>query len=606
MRGLKKKNKKAVSEIIAYVILISIGLSLSILVFVWLKSYVSEDTRKTCPDEATLIIRNYSCSKTLGKVINLDITIKNRGLFIVDGFMVKVNDRQDSSIGVYNLYNLLAPKEGEKLLPGEEVIYHYSIKEDTYQGNELVEIDDVKLIEVQPFIDKKNKILCESVSSQVVSCGASAGTCVSNCANGQICAANINCFSGNCSDNICAPYSGCKFNCPAESLCILNSQCMSGSCLSSGVCACTADVGCDDGNSCTITDQRICSGGILGACSGNVVLPVCDLVPENVECGEAIPSSNGCGTCAGTGTMCDAGEVCSSGVCVSSCTPDCAGKNCGDDGCGGSCGTCFGDTPICSAGMCIAPLPTAVECGDNLNQANTIYELTHDLTAAPGQDCLKISADNVTLDLKGFSIYGNFSYSGQCFNATTSTWQEPDSFCGDFGQRDLCIANGCSFEIMSSGQGMGIYTTPHTHSDFPYLYLKNTIVKNGNIIGFGEGLYINSSVNATISNLNIVAPGDFADWYSYKWGSMDGTYGLIFDAYNSRIDHMIISNPYEFKPFFPITIEGGSNTNNYIDDINVQTIIYDGSPPIVEFLGGCPSGTIFSNVAGFDIPVEVC
>jgi len=38
--------------------------------------------------------------------------------------------------------------------------------------------------------------------------------------------------------------------------------------------------------------------------------------------------------------------------CNGVCTPNCAGKSCGDDGCGGSCGTCpTGET--CSSGICV-------------------------------------------------------------------------------------------------------------------------------------------------------------------------------------------------------------------------------------------------------------
>jgi hypothetical protein len=36
------------------------------------------------------------------------------------------------------------------------------------------------------------------------------------------------------------------------------------------------------------------------------------------------------------------------------CTPDCTGKNCGDDGCGGSCGTCSGGQ-VCNSGVCEDP-----------------------------------------------------------------------------------------------------------------------------------------------------------------------------------------------------------------------------------------------------------
>jgi len=52
-----------------------------------------------------------------------------------------------------------------------------------------------------------------------------------------------------------------------------------------------------------------------------------------------------CGTCA-PGTTCNA-----EGACVT-CTPSCAGKSCGDDGCGGSCGTCPAtpDDPAGSSG----------------------------------------------------------------------------------------------------------------------------------------------------------------------------------------------------------------------------------------------------------------
>ena len=41
------------------------------------------------------------------------------------------------------------------------------------------------------------------------------------------------------------------------------------------------------------------------------------------------------------------------GQCESTCTPDCTGRECGDDGCGGSCGTCSG-AEICNVtGQCV-------------------------------------------------------------------------------------------------------------------------------------------------------------------------------------------------------------------------------------------------------------
>jgi len=52
------------------------------------------------------------------------------------------------------------------------------------------------------------------------------------------------------------------------------------------------------------------------------------------ECGP-----DGCGGSCGS---CQSPEVCNTSIneCVSSCTASCSGKQCGDDGCGGSCGSC--------------------------------------------------------------------------------------------------------------------------------------------------------------------------------------------------------------------------------------------------------------------------
>jgi hypothetical protein len=66
-----------------------------------------------------------------------------------------------------------------------------------------------------------------------------------------------------------------------------------------------------------------------------------------------------CGTCPGSG-------VCTNGTCV--CTPQCQGKNCGSDGCGSSCGSCAPQTCVdttlttysCDNGVCA---PHLTDCG---------------------------------------------------------------------------------------------------------------------------------------------------------------------------------------------------------------------------------------------------
>ena len=60
-------------------------------------------------------------------------------------------------------------------------------------------------------------------------------------------------------------------------------------------------------------------------------------------------SGNGDDGYGGSCGTCGSGESCSNGKCVPNCTPNCTGKECGDDGCGGSCGEC-GSGKTCESG----------------------------------------------------------------------------------------------------------------------------------------------------------------------------------------------------------------------------------------------------------------
>lgn len=107
-------------------------------------------------------------------------------------------------------------------------------------------------------------------------------------------------------------------------------------------------------------EPKKCPPGHVCACRGArwcfpkgppcICLPDCD----GKECGD-----DGCdGSCGN----CDANSLCIEGECV--CQPDCAGKECGDDGCGGQCGVCPGPQDACLAGQCVCqPACEGKECG---------------------------------------------------------------------------------------------------------------------------------------------------------------------------------------------------------------------------------------------------
>lgn len=95
----QRKNKKAVSLMLAYVLLIIIAISLSIGIYAWLKFVARgpEDIDK-CPEGVSIIILDYDCADTQEDAIEL--VIKNKGRFNVSGYSIKGTDNKSQEAWV--------------------------------------------------------------------------------------------------------------------------------------------------------------------------------------------------------------------------------------------------------------------------------------------------------------------------------------------------------------------------------------------------------------------------------------------------------------------------------------------------------------------------
>lgn len=168
------KNKKALSEVIGYVLLIVLGISIAGMVGVWLRMQVpQEDPGKLCPEDTSLIIKDYNCY-TDGTNRYLNVTILNKGFFSVDGFVLKYTNVASGKIGLFNLGNMLnnlSSIYGTKLPPEATYNFVYNLSENTYsEQNQYTECSSldcwkVYLLELQPFtVYQSEKNYCQKVS----------------------------------------------------------------------------------------------------------------------------------------------------------------------------------------------------------------------------------------------------------------------------------------------------------------------------------------------------------------------------------------------------------------------------------------------------------
>ncbi len=134
----------------------------------------------------------------------------------------------------------------------------------------------------------------------------------------------------------CAPFAPCK-----DGDCVCQPQCQGKQCGSDGcggVCGlCPAGTTCTNGQ-CAAACQDECAPSGFSSCLGDGYR-VCGLYDDDacLDWGEWV--------------ACAFNEDCVNGKCI--CQPQCAGKQCGDDGCGGTCGKCVPGFS-CTAGTCTA------------------------------------------------------------------------------------------------------------------------------------------------------------------------------------------------------------------------------------------------------------
>ncbi|MBR9704735.1 hypothetical protein GOV12_04940 [Candidatus Pacearchaeota archaeon] len=170
----KRNRKKGVSEVVGYVILISIALGIALGVFGFLKLLVPMvKPAIDCKEGTSVILDQVGCIAGAGPGDTgyLELIIKNNGRFKVDGVLVTIGNDADKTpvtylkpqpavVGFLKGHYQFSPE----LNPSESLDATFDFIEIESDGTTETDIVDgyqVKTIQIQPFIlDGKKKIVC--------------------------------------------------------------------------------------------------------------------------------------------------------------------------------------------------------------------------------------------------------------------------------------------------------------------------------------------------------------------------------------------------------------------------------------------------------------
>lgn len=162
------RNKRGVSIVVSYVLLVVLSLSVAVWVYGWLRGNVGVIETAECPEDVVVQISNYNYS---GDILNL--TISNKGLFNIERFRIRVNDDREVDFGVYTVN-----WTGTNISFGEEVqvnnindsVYYSESDQSTprcIDGNNCLSPVSLEIVDVQPMVlVDEDYVFCKKIATQ--------------------------------------------------------------------------------------------------------------------------------------------------------------------------------------------------------------------------------------------------------------------------------------------------------------------------------------------------------------------------------------------------------------------------------------------------------
>ena len=126
-RGKNKMNmkmlgqKRGVSVLVGYVLLVVFVIVIAAIVFAWLRSYVPAEALN-CPDGTSVFIQEASFNSATNPA-QLNITIKNNGRFDIAGFFIHATNNSSQEVETIDLSNYSTVEDD---VFGNSIVYEFN------------------------------------------------------------------------------------------------------------------------------------------------------------------------------------------------------------------------------------------------------------------------------------------------------------------------------------------------------------------------------------------------------------------------------------------------------------------------------------------------
>jgi len=226
---------------------------------------------------------------------------------------------------------------------------------------------------------------------------------------------------------------------------------------------------------------------------------------------------------------------------VFSCTPSCAGKECGDDGCGGSCGSC-NQTSVCSKNICVtlSNCTNEEDCpadyyGNNYCSSNNVLRDFNNYSCVNKKCVVNVTVEIVQscVDDKIFCNGIESCSSGVCVSSgdpcndnikcTQDSCNEGKASCDNVADNSVCIKDypDCTESICSLTSGCNYLPSGCIPCDVINMPINASVGSPLLILPHKKGSFIDGGSASAIRGLdNLVGPylGSSTDVGAYELG----------------------------------------------------------------------------------------